>query len=309
MTDPLVPADTDLRDFQYMPLDVVRLVDSDLAALATGDEFRCAVILWCKAWHQVPASSLPNDDRLLSHLAGFGRDMKAWRAVRDMALRGFVECSDGRLYHPVIAQKAIEAADAKRRRRERTAKATAAREAKTGGRDVERNEPPDEERNVDRDDERNVHQGIGKGEGEGEGEGSEGIEDAALRARARDSSADLEARLREAAGWQAEPHPKLAVTGPIEALLANGADLDLDVLPVVKALGPKARNRTTWNYFVSAIAQARDDRVSASTLVSTPQDRRPDYVTRQPRKSTVDTILENLGSRDAEGDEPARQTG
>lgn len=171
MTDPLVPADTDLRDFQYMPLDVVRLVDSDLAALATGDEFRCAVILWCKAWHQVPASSLPNDDRLLSHLAGFGRDMKAWRAVRDMALRGFVECSDGRLYHPVIAQKAIEAADAKRRRRERTAKATAAREAKSGGRDVERNEPPDEERDVDRDVERNVHQGIGKGEGR------EGIEE------------------------------------------------------------------------------------------------------------------------------------
>jgi Protein of unknown function (DUF1376) len=159
LTDPLVPADTDLRDFQYMPLDVVRLVDSDLAALATGEEFRCAVILWCKAWHQVPASSLPNDDRLLSHLAGFGRDMKAWRAVRDVALRGFVECSAGRLYHPVIAEKAIEAADAKRRRRERTAKATAAREAKSGGRDEQR----DEQRDVDRDVERNVHQGKGEG--------------------------------------------------------------------------------------------------------------------------------------------------
>ena len=309
MPEPLVPADTDLRDFQYMPLDVVRLVDSDLAALATGDEFRCAVILWCKAWHQVPASSLPNDDRLLAHLAGFGRDLKSWRAVRDMALRGFVECDDERLYHPVIAEKALEAAEAKRRQRERTAKATAAKRAKSADRDENRNDQRDEEkseRDDDRDDDRNVHQGKGR---EGKGEGSEGIDDADLRARARDSSADLEAKLREAAGWQAEPHPKLAITGPIEGLLANGADLDLDVLPVVRALGPKARSRTTWNYFVSAIAQARDDRVSASTVVSQPQDRRPGYVARQPRKSTVDTILDNLGSRDAEGDEPARQTG
>jgi hypothetical protein len=163
MTDPLVPADIDLRDFQYMPLDVVRLVDSDLTALATGEEFRCAVVLWCKAWHQVPASSLPNDDRLLAHLAGFGRDMKAWRAVKDMALRGFVECNDGRLYHPVIAEKAIEAAEAKRRRRERTAKATAAREAKSGQRDEQRNDQRDDDRNDQKPDERNVHQGKGEG--------------------------------------------------------------------------------------------------------------------------------------------------
>lgn len=301
MTDPLVPVDTDLRDFQYMPLDVVRLVDSDLAALATGEEFRCAVVLWCKAWHQVPASSLPNDDRLLAHLAGFGRDLKGWRAVRDMALRGFVECSDGRLYHPVIAEKAIEAADAKRRQRERTAKATAARQAKSGGRDVDRDDPPDEERDVDRDVERNVHQGKGRDREE------KGNKIPPLSTR--DASADLEWRLREAAGWLSEPHPKLAITGPIEALLASGADLELDVLPVVKALGPKARNRTTWNYFVSAIAQARDDRVSASTVVSPPHARRSGYVAREPRKSTVDTILDNLGSRDAEGDEPARKAG
>lgn len=123
------------------------------------------------------------------------------------------------------------------------------------------------------------------------------------------SSADLEAKLREAAGWQAEPAPNLAVTGPIEALMEAGADLDRDVLPVVKAIAPQATSRTSWKYFVKAIARARDDRVSASTVVSQPQDRRPGYVARQPRKSTVDTILDNLGSRDAEGDEPARQAG
>jgi hypothetical protein len=40
MTDPLVPADVDLRDFHFMPLDIGRLLNSDLVALASGEEFR-----------------------------------------------------------------------------------------------------------------------------------------------------------------------------------------------------------------------------------------------------------------------------
>lgn len=109
MNEPLTPPDCDLRDFPYMPLDVVRLRDSESAVISSGDEFRAAVLLWCAAWHQVPAASLPNDDRLLANLAGYGRDMKGWKRVRENALRGFVECSDGRIYHAVIAEKAREA--------------------------------------------------------------------------------------------------------------------------------------------------------------------------------------------------------
>lgn len=89
-----------------MPLDVVRLGDSDLFALSTGDEFKAAVALWCKSWLQVPAASLPTDDRVLAHLSSAGAK---WKKVKAIALRGWVECSDGRLYHPVIAEKAIEA--------------------------------------------------------------------------------------------------------------------------------------------------------------------------------------------------------
>ncbi|EAQ34463.1 hypothetical protein NB311A_11997 [Nitrobacter sp. Nb-311A] len=126
MTAPLTPPDLDLRDFPYMPLDVVRLRDSELAVISSGEEFRAAVLLWCAAWHQVPAASLPDDDRLLASLAGFGRDIKAWEAVRDTALHGFVKCSDGRFYHPVIAEKAIEAAAKKKSQRQRTAAATVA---------------------------------------------------------------------------------------------------------------------------------------------------------------------------------------
>jgi 5-methylcytosine-specific restriction endonuclease McrA len=123
MNAPLTPSDLDLRDFTYMPLDVVRLRDSDMMALSTAEGFRAAVSLWCASWHQVPAASLPNDDRVLCHLAGFGRDMATWLSVREEALRGFLLCSDDRFYHPVIAEKANEAKAAKDKQRSRTNKA------------------------------------------------------------------------------------------------------------------------------------------------------------------------------------------
>ncbi|PIA74281.1 DUF1376 domain-containing protein [Ectopseudomonas toyotomiensis] len=106
---PLVPADVDLRGLPFMPLDVNRLRDSDLAIEASGDEFRAAVLLWCASWNQVPAGSLPDAEQALAAYAGFGRDLKSWKKVRDGALRGFVKCADGRLYHPVVAEKAIDA--------------------------------------------------------------------------------------------------------------------------------------------------------------------------------------------------------
>lgn len=107
--EPLVPAGVDLRGLLFMPLDVQRLRDSDLALTLSGDEFRAAVLLWCAAWTQVPAASLPDDDRLLAALAGYGRDVRGWQEVRAGAMRGFVLCDDGRWYHPVVAEKAIEA--------------------------------------------------------------------------------------------------------------------------------------------------------------------------------------------------------
>ncbi|PZQ54174.1 MAG: hypothetical protein DI555_14020 [Novosphingobium pentaromativorans] len=132
LPDPFTPPDCDLRGMPFMPLDTNRLLDSDFMALATAEEFRWGFTLWCKAWQQVPAGSLPDDDRILAHLSG-ARDK--WCDVRDMSLHGFVKCSDGRLYHPVICEKAIEAlphrqefkrgksAAAERKERERTDRA------------------------------------------------------------------------------------------------------------------------------------------------------------------------------------------
>ncbi|WP_333679907.1 DUF1376 domain-containing protein [Dyella sp.] len=101
--------DVDLRGLPFMPLDVNRLRDSQLAISASGDEFRAAVLLWCASWNQVPAASLPDDDASLATYAGYGRDLKSWKKVKQGAMRGFVHCSDGRWYHPVVADKALEA--------------------------------------------------------------------------------------------------------------------------------------------------------------------------------------------------------
>jgi hypothetical protein len=76
--------------------------------MENAEVFRSAVLLWCAAWHQVPAASLPNDDAELARIAGFGRFVTEWKAIKEEALHGFVLCSDGRYYHGVVAEIALE---------------------------------------------------------------------------------------------------------------------------------------------------------------------------------------------------------
>jgi hypothetical protein len=109
--DPITPVDCDLQDYPSMLVDVVRVRDSSLASDESPEACWAAFLLWCAAWHQVPAASIPDTDSWIAKQAGYalrGKIDKAWKNVRDGALRGFVRCSDGRLYHPVVAEKALE---------------------------------------------------------------------------------------------------------------------------------------------------------------------------------------------------------
>ena len=117
---PLTPADCDLTDFAFMPLDVARLRDSELASNETPEACWAAVQLWAASWHQIPAGSVPNDDKWLAKATGYGRIVKEWMRVREGAMRGWVECTDGRLYHAVVCEKAREAWKAKVEQRYRT---------------------------------------------------------------------------------------------------------------------------------------------------------------------------------------------
>lgn len=126
MTDrpsPLTPADCDLRDFPHTPMFRARLFGSSFHAQATDAEWRAGVTLWLKSWDQVPAGSLPDNDVELCRLAELARDLKTWKKLKDGAMRGWIACSDGRLYHPVVAEGVNTAIEAKLKQRLKTAKA------------------------------------------------------------------------------------------------------------------------------------------------------------------------------------------
>ena len=71
LPDPMTPTGCDLTDFAFMPLDVLRLRDSELASNETPEACWAAVLLWAASWHQVPAASIPNDDRWIAKAAGY----------------------------------------------------------------------------------------------------------------------------------------------------------------------------------------------------------------------------------------------
>ena len=126
MTDlpkPMTPAGCVLQDFPHTPIFRARLFGSSFHARASDAEWRAGVTLWLKSWDQVPAGSLPDDDIELCRLAELARDLKTWKKVKAGAIRGWVACSDGRLYHPVVAEGVNNALEAKTAQREKTMKA------------------------------------------------------------------------------------------------------------------------------------------------------------------------------------------
>ncbi|MGY4800716.1 hypothetical protein [Teichococcus aerofrigidensis] len=106
---PLTPPDLDLRHLSAVMIDINSLTEGEMPLL--DDAARIAnVMAQARAWHQVPAASLPNDDRQLCYLLGYGRDLNLWRKIRSQgALAGFIECSDDRLYHAALSQRALKA--------------------------------------------------------------------------------------------------------------------------------------------------------------------------------------------------------
>jgi hypothetical protein len=124
---PMTPPGSDLRHFGDMPLEVDRVLRSALATIPNHEARWLNVVSWCVSWHEVPAASLPNDETQLAHRLGYGDNLRRFRAVVEAGgLRGWVLCSDGLLYHPVVAEKALEALG-------RKTKATRAAEARWSG--------------------------------------------------------------------------------------------------------------------------------------------------------------------------------
>lgn len=110
-----------VADQDWFPLHFHALLGSRFSATACfgGTEGRAAgftaIRLWCEAFKQDPAGTLPEDDVELAQLAGFGPDVASWQALRAGALYGWVPCvvetEDGRqmrrLGHRVVADQAM----------------------------------------------------------------------------------------------------------------------------------------------------------------------------------------------------------
>jgi hypothetical protein len=184
--DPMVPPDVDLRDFAFMPLDIIRLFGSRFHAIASDAEWRAGVTLWCRSWHQVPAASLPDDDVELCRLAELGRDLKTWKALRAGALHGWVLCSDGRLYHSVVADKARDAWDRKQKQRERSRKGNAKRWGRPEGQAA--GVAAGSVSTATGIPEGSTEDPKGQGQGQGQGQGERDNDDDLHRSRVRDPS-------------------------------------------------------------------------------------------------------------------------
>jgi hypothetical protein len=120
---PLVPSHVDLRGYEFMPLYGDRLKKSETWISASHEGKVAALNLWWHAYgHECPAGSLPDDDKLLADYAGYGSVIRAWRKIKDQALRGWKKCSDGRLYHAFMAEIVMKAWEIKLADQARTAK-------------------------------------------------------------------------------------------------------------------------------------------------------------------------------------------
>lgn len=106
MSAPLTTPDMDTRGLDGFLLNVERALSSETLALTKKhpEAFRAAFCLWCRAWKQVPPASLPNNDEILAAFADV--PLVLFRRLRDLIMRGFELCDDGRWYHHTLAEEA-----------------------------------------------------------------------------------------------------------------------------------------------------------------------------------------------------------
>ena len=109
LPEPPVEPDFSLAGYTSFLFDTQRFLNSEFVLSSDPAAIGLGVILWAVAWQQIPCGSLPDDDVQLARLAGFGRDVATFRALKEPALHGFVKCSDGRLYHKFLIGIAIDA--------------------------------------------------------------------------------------------------------------------------------------------------------------------------------------------------------
>jgi hypothetical protein len=98
------PADTKAKGWRF-ELDHERIEQSDTWVLASPDMRPWLLMLWMTAWRQVPCGSLPASDELIA--ARIGMPTRTFQANKDLLMRGWALCADGRMYHAAITEQVL----------------------------------------------------------------------------------------------------------------------------------------------------------------------------------------------------------
>lgn len=121
---PAYPSDTRAKGWRFeVDMEAIKASDTWLKA-RTGAVRGALLLLWSEAWQQTPCGTLPNDDELISLLIDMPETTFAKN--RKVLMRGWVEASDGRLYHQTITARVLSMLD----KRASDAKRAATRRAK-----------------------------------------------------------------------------------------------------------------------------------------------------------------------------------
>lgn len=101
---PLTPPECDLRGVP-MPFSGADFFSREAI---DGDEVAVARLrlMWF-AWRRTPAASIPAQHDGLFRVSGLSA--RRWRHLKALVLQGWIECADGQLYHPDLAEAANEA--------------------------------------------------------------------------------------------------------------------------------------------------------------------------------------------------------
>lgn len=104
LPEPPYPRDIRARGWRF-EFDTERIKSSDTWAIASPDLRPWLLMLWMTAWDNHPVG-LPGDERAIA--GQIGMPVQQFQAHRDVLLRGWQMCSDGRLYHPVLTERVME---------------------------------------------------------------------------------------------------------------------------------------------------------------------------------------------------------
>ena len=136
---PMVPAEVDCRTFPSLMLDM-HATRSLWWITTDGPAFKAGITLMVQSWSELPAGTLPKDDRLLAHLTGMSLD--AWRVVKDGALAGWALCADDRYHHPEVAKRVMASWGVKMEARKKAKTAASRRwSGRSGGSDAGADDP------------------------------------------------------------------------------------------------------------------------------------------------------------------------